>query len=43
MMPVLMGVVFYNFSSGLNLYFVVFYSLSAFSQWKVSKDVKMVS
>lgn len=35
--PILIGVIFYNFSSGLNIYFVVFYLLSAVSQWKVSK------
>lgn len=35
-MPIMLGVIFYNFSSGLNMYFVVFYSLSAFSQWHIS-------
>ena len=39
-MPILLGVMFYNFASGLNLYFVVFYSLSALSQWNISKDLK---
>jgi len=40
LMPVVLGVVFYNFSSGLNLYFVVFYSMSAISQWYIGKTVK---
>lgn len=39
-MPVMLGVMFYNFASGLNLYFVVFYSLSALSQWNISRDTK---
>ncbi|MBF0388227.1 MAG: membrane protein insertase YidC [Candidatus Omnitrophica bacterium] len=39
-MPVMLGVMFYNFASGLNLYFVVFYTLSALSQWHITRDVK---
>jgi YidC/Oxa1 family membrane protein insertase len=34
--PILIGFIFYNFASGLNLYFVVFYILSALAQWKIS-------
>ena len=40
--PVFIGVIFYKFASGLCLYFTVFYILSAFTQWKMSK-VKLVS
>jgi len=32
MMPVLMGVIFYKFASGLTLYFTVFYLFSTFTQ-----------
>ena len=39
-MPIMLGVMFYNFASGLNLYFVVFYSLSALSQWNITRDIK---
>ena len=39
-MPLMMGVIFYNFSSGLNLYFTVFYSLSAYTQYNTSKSEK---
>lgn len=35
--PIVIGVIFYQFASGLNLYFVVFYILSAITQWKISK------
>jgi YidC/Oxa1 family membrane protein insertase len=42
-MPVFLGFIFYNFASGLNLYFVVFYLLSTASQWHISKDVKAVA
>jgi len=38
--PIFLGFIFYNFASGLNLYFVVFYALSALSQWHIAKDVK---
>lgn len=34
--PIVIGFIFYNFSSGLNLYFVVFYLLSTVTQWKIS-------
>lgn len=37
MMPVVLGVVFYQFASGLTLYFTAFYALSTFTQWKMSK------
>jgi len=36
--PIFIGFIFYQFSSGLNLYFVVFYILSAFTQWNISRD-----
>jgi YidC/Oxa1 family membrane protein insertase len=36
-MPIFMTFIFYKFASGLCLYFVVFYSLSALTQWKMSK------
>lgn len=42
MMPILMGFIFYNFASGLCVYFVVFYALSGFTQWKISKMIKPV-
>lgn len=35
--PVILGVLFYNFGSGLNIYFTVFYILSTLSQLKMSK------
>lgn len=37
-MPVFMGFIFYKFASGLSLYFSVFYLLSTFTQWKLSKN-----
>jgi YidC/Oxa1 family membrane protein insertase len=37
-LPFLIGFIFYNMASGLNLYFVVFYIFSTFSQWHVSKN-----
>ncbi len=36
--PIFIGFIFYQFSSGLNLYFVVFYILSALTQWNISRD-----
>ena len=36
-MPIFLGVVFYQFASGLTLYFTIFYALSTFAQWKMSK------
>ncbi len=39
MMPVFMGVIFYKMASGLTLYFFIFYALSAWMQWKMSKKV----
>lgn len=38
LLPAIIGIAFYKFSSGLNLYFVVFYTLSAYTQWKISKE-----
>jgi YidC/Oxa1 family membrane protein insertase len=35
--PILIGFIFYNMASGLNLYFVVFYILSTASQWHISR------
>jgi YidC/Oxa1 family membrane protein insertase len=40
--PIFLGFIFYNFASGLNLYFVVFYVLSTVSQWHIAKGVKAV-
>ena len=36
-MPIMLAVLFYNFASGLNLYFTIFYTLSLFTQLKMSK------
>jgi YidC/Oxa1 family membrane protein insertase len=36
-MPIFLGFIFYKFSSGLNLYFTVYYLLTLISQWKLSK------
>lgn len=36
-MPVMMAFIFYNFASGINLYFTVFYLFSALTQLKMSK------
>ncbi len=38
-LPVFIGFMFYHFSSALALYFTVFYALSSFTQWKMSKVV----
>ncbi len=35
--PIFLGFIFYKFASGLVLYFTVFYALSAFTQFKMSK------
>jgi YidC/Oxa1 family membrane protein insertase len=35
--PIFIGCIFYNFASGLSLYFTVFYLLSTLTQWKMSK------
>jgi YidC/Oxa1 family membrane protein insertase len=40
--PIFLGFIFYNFASGLNLYFVVFYIFSTFTQWNIAKSVKAV-
>ena len=39
MMPIFMGVIFYKMASGLTMYFFIFYALSAWTQWKMSKKV----
>lgn len=36
-LPIFMGFIFYGFSSGITLYFTVFYTLSTISQLKMSK------
>lgn len=36
-MPIMLGVIFYKFSSGLTLYFTMFYLLSCLTQWQMSK------
>jgi len=38
--PVFLGFIFYKFSSGLTLYFTMFYILSTFTQLKMSKIKK---
>jgi len=38
--PIFLGFVFYKFSSGLALYFTIFYVLSTFTQLKMSKMAK---
>ncbi|MFH0753482.1 MAG: membrane protein insertase YidC, partial [Candidatus Omnitrophota bacterium] len=38
--PFLIGFVFYNMASGLNLYFVIFYLLSTLTQWKITSTSK---
>lgn len=40
MMPLMLGFVFYNFASGLTLYFTMFYSFSALTQWKMQQPKK---
>jgi YidC/Oxa1 family membrane protein insertase len=35
--PVFIGFIFYKFASGLALYFTMFYLMSTFTQWKMSK------
>jgi YidC/Oxa1 family membrane protein insertase len=35
--PIFLGVLFYKFASGLNLYFTVFYTLSTLTQLRMSK------
>ena len=40
MMPLMLGFIFYNFASGLNLYFTVLYGLQTIFQWKMSKETK---
>jgi YidC/Oxa1 family membrane protein insertase len=37
--PFFIGFIFYKFASGLSLYFTVFYSLSAWAQWKFAQGV----
>jgi len=40
-MPIFLGVIFYNFASGLTLYFTMFYFYSTFTQWKMAyKPIK---
>ena len=39
--PIMLGFIFYHFSSGLTLYFSVFYLMSTFTQLKMSKMVSI--
>jgi YidC/Oxa1 family membrane protein insertase len=39
-LPFFLGFIFYNFASGLTLYFTMFYLFSTFTQWKMSKQKK---
>jgi YidC/Oxa1 family membrane protein insertase len=36
--PIMFGWIFYHFASGLTIYFIMFYTLSTFTQWKMSKQ-----
>ncbi len=38
--PVMFAVLFYRFASGLTMYFCIYFTLSALTQWAVSKDTK---
>ena len=38
--PVMLGMLFYKFASGLTLYFTIYFSLTTFSQWKISRIKK---
>lgn len=38
--PLMLGVLFYKFSSGVALYFTVYFMLNAITQWKISKEQK---
>ena len=40
--PLFLGFIFYKFSSGLTLYFTMFYLFSTYTQWKMSKEPKVV-
>ena len=40
--PLFLGFIFYKFASGLSLYFSMFYLLSTFTQWKMSKMTKVI-
>ncbi|NCU33368.1 MAG: membrane protein insertase YidC [Candidatus Moranbacteria bacterium] len=37
-MPFFLGFIFYNFASGLTLYFTMFYTFSTISQWYISRQ-----
>lgn len=37
--PVFLGFLFYNFASGLSLYFTTFYLLSTLSQWNMNRNI----
>ncbi len=39
--PVMLGVLFYKFASGLTLYFTVYFLLTTLSHWKMNKTLKM--
>lgn len=42
-MPIFLGYIFYKFSSGLTLYFTMFYMFSTFTQWRMSENRETVS
>jgi YidC/Oxa1 family membrane protein insertase len=42
-MPIFLGYMFYKFSSGLTLYFTMFYMFSTFTQWRMSVNKEVVS
>lgn len=39
--PIILGYAFYNFASGLTLYFTIFYTLNTIAQWKMTQTVKV--
>lgn len=41
-MPIFLGYIFYKFSSGLTLYFTMFYIFSTLTQWKMSTSKEVV-
>ncbi len=42
-MPIFLGYIFYKFSSGLTLYFTMFYMFSTLTQWKMSMSKEVVA
>lgn len=38
--PIMLGILFYKFASGLTLYFTTYFMLTSFSQWKMAQPKK---